>query len=372
MIISFMSELIGLFLSFIVIIGIQITFSFNKNGISLEKIKFLLVCCLLAVIRISMPLEFSFTKTIGCSYVLPVLAEGLKKDIYGIKLKDLLLMLSLGVSLIIGLNRMQSYIRLKKILKYSKPIDISMINKVMIPIETEYNKKIKLKIVQLSYISEPIIIGLVRPIIILPKNCVNSTDLPYILKHEVEHYLHHDIWMKALTEALCIVQWWNPLVYILRFQLTNVLEFHDDLIISKKATEKERIKYLECLLVTAKEKNMKKPHMSLGFQQVSEPYLKKRFLSILNYKNRHLKKRYWFVYFIPICLFILSLCVVIEPYYITEDKTESSFVFDKDSTFLQEEGDGYSIMVKGKKEGWIKSIPPEMRNIEIKEKINEK
>ena len=33
----------------------------------------------------------------------------------------------------------------------------------------------------------------------------------YILKHELNHYIHHDLWFKAFGELISIIYWWNPI-----------------------------------------------------------------------------------------------------------------------------------------------------------------
>ena len=56
----------------------------------------------------------------------------------------------------------------------------------------------------------------------------------FALRHEVYHYLHHDLWLKFAVNCLVAVYWWNPFTYQLRKQISILLEMRvDDSIISE-------------------------------------------------------------------------------------------------------------------------------------------
>lgn len=371
MFISVASGLIGILFCFIIVITIQILLNCRKR-LSLPLVKFLLACCCFTGIRVFIPLEFSFTHTIESHYILPEFSKVLAKSIVGMKISYIATTIWILVTFIIAVIRIKSYIRLKKLLRYGRPVENSLVKEIIESTEKSTKRRIILKIISLNYISEPFIFGIFHPIIVLPEKCIDNDKLGYIIKHELGHYLHHDMWVKFLVEMLCVIQWWNPVVYILKRQMTNILEFNNDLTITDKISDKERISYLECLIEVAEDKCNRNPRLSLGFYQLPKSLLKKRFLSVLDSGEIKTYKKYYILYLLFITLFIASLSVVVEPVYITPDKMEGSFEINSKNTYLQKVGEGYEIIVDNKVVGMVDTIPEGMKNFTIKGEENER
>lgn len=79
------------------------------------------------------------------------------------------------------------------------------------------------------FAGSPMIIGLFRPIILLPKDIDPSdTDIMYALRHEICHYIHHDLWLKLGVNCLAAVYWWNPFSHLLSRQFDTLLEIRVD------------------------------------------------------------------------------------------------------------------------------------------------
>ena len=70
-------------------------------------------------------------------------------------------------------------------------------------------------------VSTPIIAGYIRPIIYLPDIEFSDSELYYALLHECMHYLHKDLWVKLLIEIICAIYWWNPLIYLLKYNISH-------------------------------------------------------------------------------------------------------------------------------------------------------
>lgn len=57
--------------------------------------------------------------------------------------------------------------------------------------------------------------GLFRPCILMSREAVRDSKLyPYLLRHEQTHYRQKDSVWTVLRIALCVVYWWNPLVWM--------------------------------------------------------------------------------------------------------------------------------------------------------------
>lgn len=64
-------------------------------------------------------------------------------------------------------------------------------------------------------ISSPMLLGFVRPTILLPSDNILSDELPLIFKHELVHLKRRDLWYKALVLVAAAFHWFNPVVYVM-------------------------------------------------------------------------------------------------------------------------------------------------------------
>lgn len=92
--------------------------------------------------------------------------------------------------------------------------------------------KMKLKRVPPVYACEkilsPMMIGFLRPKILLPETDYAAEELQVILLHELTHYKRKDIWYKVLLMLANAVHWFNPLVYLMVRQANRDVEFSCD------------------------------------------------------------------------------------------------------------------------------------------------
>jgi len=83
-------------------------------------------------------------------------------------------------------------------------------------LKTEMNisdsKKILLRLC--PSIGVPILIGMLKPQILLPKINFEKDELRFILKHELVHYKRKDLWYKFLLLIATSIHWFNPVVYL--------------------------------------------------------------------------------------------------------------------------------------------------------------
>ncbi len=95
-------------------------------------------------------------------------------------------------------------------------------------ISREYGKSGRFKTLLVPGIKTPAIFGMVHPRILMPTTDYTDGEIYYILKHEILHYYRHDMLIKILCETLCTVFWWNPAAFLLKKQITRVLEIRVD------------------------------------------------------------------------------------------------------------------------------------------------
>lgn len=97
----------------------------------------------------------------------------------------------------------------------------------------------------------PMLLGLVRPRIILPETPITTRELEYILRHELTHLRRRDLLYKWFTVAVTSAHWFNPLMPWLRREIARCGELScDEGVIASMDTEHKR-QYGETLLALA-------------------------------------------------------------------------------------------------------------------------
>ena len=201
----------------------------------------------------------------------------------------------------------------------------------------------------------PMIAGMFRPVVYLPTEEYSEQEITYILQHEWTHYKQKDVWIKLLVKLLCIVYWWNPVLYLLRYSIDFVLEVKSDLQVTGTLTESEKLDYLDTILHVVRNRNGKKgPVAPTGMALVSEgkeSVLKKRFRYVLEYKGIGPLQRFGSLLLsvLMVISFIGSYFVVLQPYAGEPTGAEANAFYDidRDNAYLMElpEG-GYALYVE--------------------------
>lgn len=119
-------------------------------------------------------------------------------------------------------------------------------------IRKESKRSLKVQVFRTERASTPMGVGIFRRKIILPCGEIPAQELEYILRHEYTHFLHGDLWVKLLTQVYCCLFWWNPLVYLLRQDLPQILEIRCDMAVTKDYTVSQKAEYLQTIVNSLK------------------------------------------------------------------------------------------------------------------------
>lgn len=81
-----------------------------------------------------------------------------------------------------------------------------------------------------SKLTSPVITGLLKPVLLLPRNSIkwSSNTLRMVILHELGHLQRRDLWTNMAAHIACGFHWFNPLVWILRKRLMNECEYACD------------------------------------------------------------------------------------------------------------------------------------------------
>ena len=106
------------------------------------------------------------------------------------------------------------------------------------------------QILQCSYTTSPVAVGLFKPIVILPKQN-NIKDTSLYLAHELYHVRNHDVLWKFLAFFTILLHWFNPLVYLLFIEIGNASEKYCDEKVTNSLSETEKVHYGDLIIDAA-------------------------------------------------------------------------------------------------------------------------
>lgn len=184
---------------------------------------------------------------------------------------------SLGYRLT-GYFRFSRYIR-----RTGKPMELAGVPK-------------RLRVYETSAAVSPMVMGMIRPTLILPETALTESRLPYVLRHELVHYRRGDIVWRWLAVLATSIHWFNPMVYVAAAQMQEACEISCDWCVVRSMEQAKRDDYMRVILELLAEAMAKK--QILTTQMASEKkQLQRRFTMIRNQKPVGMKK------------LLLSVCV---------------------------------------------------------------
>lgn len=153
-----------------------------------------------------------------------------------------------------------------------------------------------LRVCKTSVAVSPMVMGMIRPVLILPETALIESRLPYVLRHELVHYRRGDIVWRWLAVLATSVHWFNPVVYVAAAQMQEACEISCDWCVVRSMEQAKRDDYMRVILELLAEAMAKK--QILTTQMASEKkQLQRRFTMIRNQKPVGMKK------------LLLSVCV---------------------------------------------------------------
>lgn len=169
-------------------------------------------------------------------------------------------------------------------------------------LQSELNIKRNIRILTSSQLSTPILIGFLKPCIILPIENFTKEQYQFILKHELIHYKHQDLLYKIILLIANALHWFNPLIHYMVYLANIDMELYCDetLIAREDRTYRENYSMTLLKIMTSSMKNHS-VLLSTNFSSKKE-HVKKRFHQIMNAKPT--KKGICFVA-VMICLIVL-------------------------------------------------------------------
>ncbi len=96
--------------------------------------------------------------------------------------------------------------------------------------------------------SSPFLVGIVRPILILPAREFTDEQLNNILRHEMMHLKRCDILYKWAAVFVKCLHWFNPMIWVAAKQINTECEISCDMAVTRNLSRDEEISYIDTLL----------------------------------------------------------------------------------------------------------------------------
>lgn len=178
------------------------------------------------------------------------------------------------------------YWQIRRYFKLKKYYLQNVITEIPIHIEKhlqEAQKQVGVKKVRFVFSQQcfsPIAMGTISPIMILPFSMQEQDwdeNYKFMILHELNHVKNHDLWIRFLALIVMAVHWFNPLSYLLFFEICNVSEF-----------------YCDACTIQGEDESGKKYYSRLILDMATEPVLEKRqpyIVSFISNNKKFMMKR---------------------------------------------------------------------------------
>ncbi|MBR2992260.1 MAG: right-handed parallel beta-helix repeat-containing protein [Clostridiales bacterium] len=130
----------------------------------------------------------------------------------------------------------------------------------------------------------PMMLGVIRPKIVLPYRGYNEELLLNILRHELTHYRRFDTLYKWGASAILAMHWFNPLAWFIRREVNRSCELSCDEMLLRSMDRDEKQSYGNSLLLMAAQSPLPSAVVATSFA-TEKRNLKERLVQIMNYKK---------------------------------------------------------------------------------------
>ncbi len=115
----------------------------------------------------------------------------------------------------------------------------------------------KITVKECEEVTTPLVTGILKPILLLPKAELSTEQLDNILNHEMTHLNRHDILYKWFVSLVKCVHWFNPYVYFIGKQINIDCEISCDMAATKHLDKTGEKKYVDTILTLLSNQNLR-------------------------------------------------------------------------------------------------------------------
>ena len=135
-------------------------------------------------------------------------------------------------------------------------------------------------------VGSPMIVGAIKPTLLLPELELSTEQLSLVFRHELIHYRRRDIWYKLLLMLANAIHWFNPMVWLMVHAADRDLELSCDEAVVAGRDEAYREEYGRCLLAVVRAGMNRRTLFTTNFYS-GKKTLKNRLATIFDTTKKH-------------------------------------------------------------------------------------
>ena len=212
------------------------------------------------------------------------------------------------------------------------PLQNEELNALYIECLNEVNSKHTIPIYSTAFLKSPVLAGFLHPRIYLPihlisdfnAGTINSTDIRYMLLHELQHYKHKDILIGYLINTVNVFYWFNPLIWYFLKRIRQERELACDSAVLQLLKETEYKSYGNTLINFAETIALSPFPFTMGISG-NIKQLKGRILNIASFHQPTFKQK---IRGYLICIFVSTIIIGCIPILSVYASDQTGYHFD--------------------------------------------
>ena len=212
------------------------------------------------------------------------------------------------------------------------PLQNEELNALYIECLNEVNSKHTIPIYSTAFLKSPVLAGFLHPRIYLPIHLISdfnagtmsSTDIRYMLLHELQHYKHKDILIGYLINTVNVFYWFNPLIWYFLKRIRQERELACDSAVLQLLKETEYKSYGNTLINFAETIALSPFPFTMGISG-NIKQLKGRILNIASFHQPTFKQK---IRGYLICIFVSTIIIGCIPILSVYASDQTGYHFD--------------------------------------------
>ena len=133
--------------------------------------------------------------------------------------------------------------------------------------------------------SVPMLMGFLKPVIVLPDMEFKNDEMEMILAHELAHHKRKDVWLKLVVLMANAIHWFNPAVHFLNRHINTLCELSCDEKVVMEMSMQERRLYGETILLMLQRRHAQRNLVCANSLCNSKKNMKRRLSDMMNTKK---------------------------------------------------------------------------------------
>ena len=121
----------------------------------------------------------------------------------------------IGTAAVIIYHIAKHKIFVKMIKRWTGDVEDMQTMELLQNLKTEMKIKRKIALQSCPFVASPMLVGFIRPRILLPEATFAKEELWFIIKHELVHYKRKDVLYKFLLMIATAMHWFNPIIHLM-------------------------------------------------------------------------------------------------------------------------------------------------------------